>query len=765
MQHIGTTMAASEPHWPDRPVAPPGAPNVVVVLVDDVGYADLGCQGSEIPTPNLDRLATEGQQFTNFHSAPMCSPTRAALLTGLSPHRAGVGHVAQDDPGFPGYRAELADDVPTMAEALRDAGWATFGVGKWHLCRDADTSSAGPMHSWPLQRGFERYYGILEGFTNLHHPHQLVSDNSHLDIDTYPEGYHLTDDLTHTAITMVRQRHAVRPDQPFFLYLAHPAAHAPLHARSEDIAEFAGIYDVGWDEVRAARHARQIELGVIDEGTPLPPRNTEEGDDVVAWESLDADQRRLFATYMAAYAAMVTHLDRSVGELRAALEALGVWDNTILVFMSDNGASREGETNGTTNYYNHLGVQVGAQDIGIAADLDRIDLVGGPRTMAHYPRGWAMACNTPFRLYKRNTHAGGHQVPCIIRIGDSVGRRAGIDAPAGLRHQYAHCVDLWPTIAALAGVALPSERAGRPAPEPDGVPLVAVLDDPAHPEVHTEQIYELAGHRGLYREGWEVVTRHQGPSGFDDGQWELYHLAADPTETNNLAADEPARVAELAARWDELARAGQVYPLDEGSMWRWIARRPDDAVHDQPLVLFPGTPSLDHWRSTRVLFHRTCDVTIELDHRWGDAGVLVAHGDQGGGYLVWVEDGRVLAAHNDGGGHLVELDGGPLSDGPLTVGLRIEAPGGWRTNLALSVGGEERARVDDLPMLFPMAPFEGISVGRDPRSPVHWALHERHGSYHFSGRLLRVTYTPGNRAPDHPESFLELTRKIGMAYE
>ena len=763
MQHIGTTMAASEPQWPKRPSAPAGAPNVVVILVDDVGYADLGCQGSEIPTPNLDRLAVEGVQFTNFHSTPMCSPTRAALLTGLLPHRAGVGHVAQDDPGFPGYRAELGDDVVTMAEALRDAGWATFGVGKWHLCRDADTSAAGPMHSWPCQRGFERFYGILDAFTNLHHPHQLVADNTHLDIDTYPDGYHLTDDLTQTAITMVRQRHAVRPDQPFFLYLAHPAAHAPLHARAEDMERFASVYDCGWDEIRARRHARQVELGVVAPDAVLAPRNTEPGDEVEAWDDLDTDSRRLFATYMAAYAAMVSHLDRSVGEVRAALEELGEWDNTVVVFMSDNGASREGEATGTTNYYNHLATQVGAAAADLTQDLARIDLIGGPQTMSHYPRGWAMASNTPFRLYKRNTHAGGHQVPCIIHVGSDVADRH--TTAAGLRRQYAHCTDLWPTIAELTGVPQPSQRNGRATRTPDGVPLTGVLADAAHPEVRTEQLYELAGHRGLYQQGWEVVTRRRGPGPFHDGEWELYHLAVDPTETRDLASDEPDRVGHLAARWDELARSGDVFPLDEGSQWRWIVRRPEDKVHEQPLTLFPGTPSLDHWRSSRLVWQRTCDIGIDLDHQAGDEGVLVSHGDQGGGYVVWVADGEVLAAFNDGHGHLHVLPGGEVPVGTLTVELRIEAPGRWRTNLALLVEGTERARVDDLPMLFPLAPFEGISVGRDPRSPVHWDLHRAHGSYPFTGTLHRVRYTPGEPAPDHPESFLDLTRQIGQSYE
>lgn len=764
MQHVGTTMAGSEPLWPDRPSAPAGAPNIVVVVADDVGFADLGCQGGEIPTPNLDRIAGEGIHFTNFHATPMCSPSRAALLTGLNPHRAGVGHVAQDDPGFPGYRAEIADEVVTMAEALRANGWATFCVGKWHLCRDADTSSAGPMHSWPCQRGFERFYGILDALTNLHHPHQLVADNTHLDIDTYPEDYHLTDDLTDAAIAMVRQRHAVRPDQPFLLYLAHPAAHAPLHARAADIARHADRYHDGWDQLRAERHARQIELGIIAEGTPLAPRNHEPGDDVPAWDDLDADSRRLFAAYMATYAAVVEHLDASVGRLRAALEEIDVWRDTVFMFMSDNGASREGEATGTTNYYNHLATQVGGEAAAVSGDLARIDLIGGPRTMAHYPRGWAMASNTPFRLYKRNTHAGGHRVPFIAHVGDRVTPASG-DITPGRRTQYAHCVDLWPTIADIVGVDPTAEVDGRRSPGLDGVSLTPTLRDPDHPEVRTEQIYELAGHRGLYQEGWEVVTRHVGPSGFGDEEWELYHLDDDPTETRDLADVDPERVAELSRRWDALARDGQIYPLDEGSSWRWIIRRPGDRVHEQPIDLVPGTPSLDHWRSARVLWHRTCDVEISLRHEPGDAGVLVAHGDQGGGYLVWVDNGRVWAAHNDGHGHLVELDGGPLPDGDVQVDLRLEAPGKWRTTMVLGVNGEERARVEDLPMLFPLAPYEGISVGRDPRSPVHWDLHETHGSFAFSGVLHRVRYLPGDPAPDHPDVFLEVTRQIGLAYE
>ena len=286
---IGRTMAGSEPSWPSRAVPPDGAPNIVIVLVDDVGFSDLGCYGGEIHTPHLDRLAAEGIRFSNFHVNPMCSPTRAALLTGVNAHAAGVGHVSQDDPGYPGYRGELAANVATAAEILRDAGYATLAVGKWHLCRDADCSAAGPKHSWPVQRGFERYYGFLEGFTNLHHPHQLIDDNHVVERDEYPAGYFLTDDLTDRAITFVKERKAANPRQPFFLYLAHGAAHAPLVAKAADISRYESVYGAGWDEIRRRRHERQIELGLLPPGTALPDRNGEDGDDVAAWDDLSVD--------------------------------------------------------------------------------------------------------------------------------------------------------------------------------------------------------------------------------------------------------------------------------------------------------------------------------------------------------------------------------------------------------------------------------------------------------------------------------------------
>ena len=755
---IGRTMAGSQNHWPPRTTAPDGAPNVVFVLVDDVGFADIGCFGSEIRTPNIDRMAAEGVRFTNFHVNPMCSPTRASLLTGLNAHAAGMGHIAQDDPGFPGYRAELAPDVATAAEMFRDNGYATLMVGKWHLCRDSDMSAGGPQHGWPCQRGFDRFYGILEAFTNLHQPHRLIEDNHAVEIDQYPHGYFLTDDLTERAIRMIRERSASRPGQPFFLYFAHPAAHAPLLAKADDIRRYHDTFTDGWDAVRTRRHARQIELGIIPPGTALPPRNAEVGDSVRAWDDLTDDERTIHARYMAVYAAMVDEVDQSLGRLREALEEMGEWDNTIVVFLSDNGASREGESNGTTNYFAHLGYGDGRDTLD--RDLARLDEIGGPTTMPHYPRGWAMASNTPFRLYKKNAHAGGHQVPCVWswpkRLGDVAGE---------IRTQYGHCIDILPTVLAMAGLTASTSRNGQPVKVMNGASLEGVLGDADHDEVRSEQYYELEGHRGFYRDGWEVVTNRRPRKPFTDADWELYDLRSDPTETVDLAALHPNRVTELSAAFHDAAIANDVYPLDEGSGWRWIVRPPHDGVFHEPVTIWPGTPTLERIRSGSLIWQRTCVVTVDVTIADGDAGVLLAHGDQGGGYSLEVVDAELWFVHNDGHGSTQRDSVGPVAGGRRSIALTLAAPGGGRWIVSVAVDGAPRVANLERSMLWPMAPFRGIDVGIDRGSPVDWTRFQARGPDAFSGTLHSVRYEPGELSPDAGARFVDLAREIGSKYE
>jgi arylsulfatase len=722
---------------------------------DALGFADLGCYGAEIDTPNLDALAARGVRSTNFHTAPLCSPTRAALLTGLESHRAGFGTVAHLDPGFPGYAEELPTDAATLAEILRDqAGYATMMVGKWHLAKDSDCSAAGPQHSWPCQRGFDRFYGILDAFTNLHHPHRIVEDNHLVEVDQYPDGYYFTDDLTDRAISMIRERRASNPEQPFFLYFAHGAVHAPLHARPEEMAKYRGRYDGGWDALRAERFARQQEMGIVPEGLELAPRNTEKNHDVRPWDDLDAREQELFARHMEVYAAVVDRIDQNVGRLVAELEALDQLDNTIFVFLSDNGASREGEVTGTTAYYVHL-----LQGDDIDADYARLDDIGGPKTTPHYPRGWAMASGTPFRLYKINTHQGGHSVPFCLSW------PAGLAERGAIRRQYAHVTDLLPTLLELVGVERPATRQGVELAPLAGASLGPTLTDVDAPSAHPQQVFECNGHRGLYRDGWELVTLHQPLTPFDDAEWELYDLHADPTELRNLAAEEPERVREMAAAWEELAWESYVYPLDEGSSIKYLQRPERSEVYGESVTIRRGTPTLERWRSVQLLWFRSVTIRVQLDHRAADVGMLVAHGDQGAGYALYVLDGRLWFVHNNGRGAMLEVDGGPMPDGVREVVADLRATGQQQWELTLSVDGEERAVEAGVPMLFGIAPFEGIDVGIDRRSPVSWSIYERFGPFPYTGALDAVTYTPGEPGPDAPVRMMDMLRDLGAAYE
>ncbi len=753
---IGRTMAGSEPHWPARPTAPDGAPNIIFVLADDVGFADIGCYGAEIRTPNLDRLAAEGVRFSNFHVNPMCSPTRASLLTGINCHAAGMGHIAQDDPGFPGYRAELGQNVATAAEVLRGHGYATMMVGKWHLCRDSAMSAAGPQDGWPVQRGFDRFYGILEAFTNLHQPHRLVEDNHVVSNDRYPDDYFLTDDLTTKAIAMLRERQASRPTQPFFLYVAHPAAHAPLLAKAADIERYRDTYTVGWDEIRRRRHARQLELGIIAAGTTLAPREEGDVDGVTAWDELTDTERLVYARYMAVYAAMVDEIDQSMGRLRTALEETGQWENTIVVYLSDNGASREGEATGTTNYFAHL---AGAPDT-VLHDAQRLELIGSAQTMSHYPRGWAMAGNTPFRLYKRHTHAGGIQVPCIVSWPRGLGEHAG-----QIRTQYGHCIDLLPTVLQLVGLSSPTDLHGNRLLPMDGTSLVPVLHDADHPQIRHEQYYENEGHRGFYRNGWEVVSNRLPRTPFGDHEWELYDLRVDPTETNDLATLHPEMVVALSQGWHDAAVANNVYPLDEGSGWRWLVRPAGDEVLQEPVTIWPGTPTLERIRSGALTWQRTFTITIEFAWSANDGGVLVAHGDQGGGYSVEVRDGRLVFVHNDGHGATAVGDHGPLTVGSHTAVVVVGAPGGGVWDVSVAVDGVSTGETFRCSMMWPIAPFSGIDVGIDRASPVDWARYEQHGPFPYSGSLRSVHFEPGEMAPDAPSRYTDFLREWGAKFE
>ena len=746
---VGRTVGESTPWWPEPRRPPAASPNIVLVLMDDLGFSDIGPYGSEIATPHLDRLAARGLRFTNYHTAPLCSPSRAAIQTGLNPHRAGFAGVANFDPGFPGWTMEVAPGIATLPEVLRTQGYATYAVGKWHLTRDAAMHDGAPRDSWPIQRGFDRFYGVLEGWTNLHHPHRLLRDNSPVDVDTYPEGYYFTDDITDEAIGYLKALRAHDADRPFFLYLAHGAVHGPLHAKADDLARHRGRYRDGWDEVRERRFARQLEQGLFPEGTPLSPRNSEPGHEVEPWATYPTEQQELFARYMEVYAAMIDNVDQNLGRLLATIEALGDIDNTLVVFTSDNGATEEGGATGSRSYYKRFG-GLGAMT-GWDLDVDRDPaLIGGPRMLVHYPRGWGMASNTPFRLYKSSTHAGGVRVPMIVHW------PAGVPESdrGGLRDQYQYVTDLFPTLLDLAG--LPAVE-GR-----DGASFAAAVRDGALDSTHREQYSECFGNRSFYRDGWKLVALHQRGSPYDDDEWELYDIAADPTETVDQAAARPDLVRELADAWERSAGENLVFPLDDGTGLLQVLRRPEDAAFHRPVRLLPGTPTLERYRSQKLIAFRDFVVEVELDRRPGDAGVLVAHGDQGGGYALFVEDETLTFAYNHYG-ELTLLSAGPLAPGRRLVELDATTGPRFTWDFTVRVDGQVAAVQPGTPMLLGFAPFQGIDVGIDRRSPVVWDLHERHGAFRYSGTIHGVTYRPGKAAPYDPARLIDAMQAAGRA--
>lgn len=754
--HVAEFASESRPSWPARATAREGAPNVVIMLIDDLGFSDLGPFGSEIDTPHIDALADRGWVFTNYHTAPMCSPSRAALLTGLNPHRAGFGYVAHTDPGYPGFACELPDSAPTLAESLRAGGYATFMVGKWHLTLESRLHDGADKSSWPLQRGFDRYFGSMDGFTSLHHPHRLVADNSPLDVPEFPEDYFLTDELTDRAIGMIDDLRANDDAKPFFLYYAHVSVHGPIQAKAVDIDKYRGRYEAGWNRLREERFARQRRAGIVPEHAALPADDLPESAGIRAWNSLTDAERELFARHMEVYAAAVDEIDQSVGRLVSRLAELGELDNTIFVVTSDNGGTAEGGPAGTRSYFAQFGVD-GPLPQGWVADVPRDpELIGGPRLFSQYPSGWARVSNTPWRSFKSSTYEGGVHAPLVVSW--PAAPRADDER---LRHQFVFVSDLMPTILELTGVAPLTTRGTAAAPEVDGRSFAEVLDDPNAP-TRDVQYLECVGRRALFAEGHKAVsatppTKEEGAQG---GVWELYDLTVDPTETRNLADQRPTLVSALAERWRSEAWHNAVFPLDDDGSLHTV-RPATEAPLSQPVVLTPYRPPLERYRAARLTVLRSFAVEIDVRLDPEAAGVLVAHGDQGGGYSLAVEDGRIHLAFNAYGD--MHRASGIIDPGPHRFVLRVDEQRDLRWSLEVDVDGATIAGIESVPMLLGMAPFTGISVGYDYGSPVDWEQYARHGAFRFrGGRLERVRYVPGERSLYDPVVLREIHDAVAL---
>lgn len=657
-----------------------GAPNVVVIIVDDLGFAQLGCYGSNIDTPNFDALAASGVRFTNFHTTAVCSPTRACVLTGRNHHRVGMGMLPDMPLNFPGYRGEFPEGAGTLAQILSNEGYATLAIGKWHLV-PRDQRATGPYHMWPTGVGFDRYYGFLNGETNQWTPN-LIRDQHHVELPYLPaEGYHLDRDLADEAIAQLHELRLQQPDRPFFLWYATGSPHAPHQAPPEWIDRYRGRFDAGWDAWRAETLARQKALGVVPANIELPPLP----EWVEPWDSIDPDRQRLYVRMMEVFAGFVSHLDHHIGRLLAHLEASGQRENTIICMLSDNGASAEGGPNGSWNQLRHY---ISDEPDDLDQEFARMGDLGGHRSSGHYPWGWALAGNTPFQLWKRYTYEGGVRDAFIVSWPAGLGTHAGT-----VRHQYGHVTDVLPTVLALLKVHAPMHIRGVEQMSFDGTSLDPVLRDAGAAEQHTSQYYECWGSRAMYHEGWKAVTNHvnqltkaerdalTGSHRFEDDRWLLFDTWNDPTEQIDLADRHPDKLAELVALWHAEAERNGVFPLDDSNANRmahmampWFRfrprydLRPGDKVHESNgPVLFGGFNVTARFREPLAL---------------GASGTIFELGDWICGLaLVLIEGTLVLVQHSDGYVQRTEAQV-PVGARILRAWAEPDGAGAFRTSIA-----------------------------------------------------------------------------------
>ena len=729
---IGRTREESAPHW-DAPLrAPLGAPNIVIVFMDDMGWADIGCYGSEIATPNIDALAQRGIRFNHYTTHPICSPARAALLTGRNAHSVATGWLANNNPGFPGYFGDIPLEAPTIAETLRAAGYATAAVGKWHN----STNGAAPNPTWPTYRGFDRFYGFLEGETSYFFPARIVYNNIVAPIDEYPDGYYATDDWMDKAIGFVTEIRNQDPIRPFFLYVANNAVHGPLQAKEVDLQKYRSRYDAGWDVARAARFERQLASGIVPAGTSLSDRDPL----VPAWHEVPPDRQELFARHMETYAAMLDCADQNIGRLVAFLDRLGELDNTIIVFSSDNGGTNSAGPAGALHFNRRF---AGLPAMPTTTDVERQLWIGTGRGSAVYPTGWAQVSNTPFPSYKTYTGGGGRRVSFIVSWQDKLKDRGVI------RNQFAHVIDVMPTLLDLAGVPALETSHGMPAKPMQGQSLAPVLRDAATPAPRREQYYECWANRAYYRDGWVAVSLQKRGDAIDFDNWTLHAHAEDFSESMDLRRQHPDKLKELIEAFDAAAWANMVYPLDNRTPLQKFNELPP---HQRPPAggrrrFLPNAQTVHRGVITPLIADRNFKITTHFRQGSADQGVLFAIGDITGGLVLYIEDGRLQLTYN-GFGEFHALTAPAVGEGEHAATLEFEALGGrrGRGRLILDQGGGRDWR--DLSPTLMAGMHEGLDIGLDRRAPVDWALRERHGVFCYSGTINEVVIESGPFAPD-----------------
>ncbi len=741
--HVGLRTSESTLDFPAEVTAPRGAPNILLIMPDDVGFGAASAFGGPIPTPAMDRVADAGIRFNAFHTTALCSPTRAALITGRNHHSVATGVIMEVATGFPGYNSLMPKSNGSIAEILKQNGYNTAWYGKNHNVPDWHSSQAGPFDLWPTGLGFEQFFGFIGGDTSQFTP-AIFDGTKPVEPPTDDEDYHLDVDMADRAIRYINEQNALAPDKPFFIYYAPGTAHAPHHAPQEWIDRFKGQFDQGWDRVREETFARQKQMGIIPAGTQL----TERPEQLRAWDSLNDQQMELYARMMEVYAGALAHMDYQINRILDAVEGTGEMDNTLVIYlMGDNGASAEGSPDGLLNemtFFNNI--QVPFEDT-----YARMGDLGGPNTFGHYPAAWAHSMDTPFQWTKQvASHFGG------TRNALAISWPAKIEAGGDMRSQFHHVIDIVPTILEATGLPAPTSINGVAQSPIEGVSMVYSFDDPDAPSTRRTQYFEMLGNRAIYSDGWVAATTPPTApwssvgsplDPINDWEWELYNIADDFSESHNLAAQNPEKLREMQLLFYGEARKYDVLPIDASKVPRLdVSLRPSltagrntftyyDGMHRIPEGTAPDFKNKSH--------SITVDVEIGQD---GSDGMLVTQGGRFGGWGLYILDGRPVYLYNVANLERYEIAGDRLSPGAHTIRYEFTYDGGGP-----GLGGTGRLLVDgaevatgriDRTMGFRISLDETFDIGSDAGEPVS---EDYHVPFDFEGILNKVVVVLGGQ--------------------
>ena len=742
---VNMDIRDSKPDWSpyEQPKAPEGTPNVLFIVWDDVGFAAMEPWGGLIETPTMNRLAKEGLTYTNMHTTALCSPTRSCLLTGRNHTSNGMACITEGASGFPNANGHLPFENANVAEMLGERGFNTYMLGKWHLCAEDEMNMASTKSNWPVGRGFERFYGFLGAETNQWYP-DLVHDNHPIEQPYNPptveewrngkEDYHLSRDLTDKALEFIRDAKAVAPERPFFMYFCPGACHAPHQAPKDWADKYKGKFDMGYERYRELVLERQKQMGLVPENTALPPINPigtpaetksptglpfPQVDYTRPWDSLSAEEKRLFSRMAEVYAGFMSYTDHQIGRIMDFLEELGQLDNTLIIVVSDNGASGEGGPNGSVNENIFAN---GLSDT-IEENLKYLDVLGSPLTYNHYPNGWAMAFNTPFKMWKRYSYNGGICDPFLIHW------PKGVKSKGELRHQYHHAIDIVPTILDVVGIEAPEVVKGYTQHPIEGVSMRSSFDDAKAPSARQTQYYSMLGSRGIWHQGWKAVTTHPTIAGwghFNQDTWELYNTVEDRSENHNLAAQYPEKLQELINLWFFEAGKYQGFPMDDRSAVEILTTpRPQMSKARDRYIYYPNTAEVGEGAAVNTR-NRSFAIRAEVVIPTGGAqGVIFAQGSRFGGHALYMKDGKLYYDYNWVGllkQQVVSNKAVPSGASTLSAIFTKEGenpPHVANGTLAIYINDEKvgEMKMKTQPGKFSIA-GEGLNVGRDGGEPV-----------------------------------------------